>query len=659
MGLSVRLTGGKAEVLEHPPECESPPWAGSRGLPGVVAELRKPFPFLWSAQAITKRKSTRLSFPLLLNHRTALYSPPAFSARFFSGGATMSSDPMGSHKIFYLALAFAFFFSSAAPALGQSTPVVGSENTATADPPVPVPNERPCVVTLFSELEFADFTPKIFSYTPSCQGPWEKVVFSADYHVTEGVQYDRTSEVYLGHVNLFFGTTPEPSSTLGPSWHVERDVTDYSSLFSSEQSGEADLGNLVNSTYTGVIFGTAELKFYPAGRHDAGGSGRDDSWSRPADAVYPLPDAPGGAVALNTSADQLSRSFSLPTNVERAYLDVIAQSQSNDEFWYTCVPNDQTGPLQSCGNTGFRETEVTIDGTPAGVAPVYPWIYTGGIDPFLWFPIPGVQTLNFIPYRVDLTPFAGLLSNGSPHTIALSVFNSDSYFSVTATLLLYLDHDSTEITGGIISNNLASAPSPDVTEALQTDASGNITGNVSVTSNRTYRIAGYVNTSHGAIETDVTHNISFSNSQNFDITAQTFTQDIALTSGVESHTSTFGGGYRSEFSESFSFPLTLDILEVFNSDGSLSIQTSSDQHYHLSAFSPFYASSTDNEVTSTDTLFLNSSFEITGNTGQQSSQSYTSFDSRGTHYSCSLAAANNTLASVSKGCSVRDRADDH
>jgi len=62
-----------------------------------------------------------------------------------------------------------------------------------------------------------------------------------------------------------------------------------------------------------------------------------------------------------------------------------------------------------------------------------------GIDPELWIPIPGVQTLNFKPYRVNLTPFASLLDDGQPHTIALSVFNADSYFSATATLLLYLD----------------------------------------------------------------------------------------------------------------------------------------------------------------------------------------------------------------------------
>ena len=118
----------------------------------------------------------------------------------------------------------------------------------------------------------------------------------------------------------------------------------------------------------------------------------------------------------------------MPTNVEAAYLDVFAQGQQGDEFWYTCAPNDVAAELENCGNSSFREAEVTIDGTAAGVAPIYPWIFTGGIDPFLWRPIPGVHTLNFEPYRVDLTPFAGVLSNGQPHTVAISVYNANVYF---------------------------------------------------------------------------------------------------------------------------------------------------------------------------------------------------------------------------------------
>jgi hypothetical protein len=33
------------------------------------------------------------------------------------------------------------------------------------------------------------------------------------------------------------------------------------------------------------------------------------------------------------------------------------------------VPDALTGPLQSCGATAFRETQIAIDGQPAGVAP--------------------------------------------------------------------------------------------------------------------------------------------------------------------------------------------------------------------------------------------------------------------------------------------------
>ena len=89
------------------------------------------------------------------------------------------------------------------------------------------------------------------------------------------------------------------------------------------------------------------------------------------------------------------------------------------------------GTLQSCGGSGFREVEVAIDGQPAGVAPVFPWIFTGGIDPYLWMPIPGVHSLSFAPHRVDLTPFAALLSDGRAHEVAVGVYNANKNFAAT------------------------------------------------------------------------------------------------------------------------------------------------------------------------------------------------------------------------------------
>ncbi len=538
----------------------------------------------------------------------------------------------------------------------SSGPVIGSSNTVTADPSVPVPDEKPCVVQLFSGVQFEDYSIHDYTYTPptGCKGPWEKIVFSADFSVTAGIQYDRTAIVDLGYANIYFGTTAEPGSTLAPSWHIERDETDYAALFAGPQTGHIILGNTVNSEYNGIISGSAELKFYPAKKWKL-----PSDANRAADQVLPLtqPNGSGGInepAFLNAGTDQLATAFTLPKNIERAYLDVITQSQINDEFWYTCVPNDVAPELQSCGGTSFREAEISIDGQAAGVAPVYPWIFTGGLDPYLWFPIPGVQALNFVPYRVDLTPFAGVLSNGQQHTLALSVYNANGYFSATATLLLYVDGGSKEVTGAVTSNTLASAPSPVLSENLQTDASGDVTGTVSTTSARNFKISGYVQTSHGRIDTDVAQSVNFSNVQTFTINANTYVQDIAQKTDVTSKTTARQGFGVFETVETFHYPLTVDIGLNFPADGSVSQTVTSGQQYLTNVLAPFYAGTVQNKQTSTDTLNFDSSGNFTGNTASKSSQSYDSFDTAGGFYSCTLTSASNALTSASKGCTQKD-----
>ncbi len=535
---------------------------------------------------------------------------------------------------------------AAAPAqvvLAPSSPQIGSSNPVSAEPPVPRPSTKPCVVKLFTNQEFADYSAKTFSYAPpeECPGPWSKVVFTADFTVTAGVQYDRTASLYLGHANLFYGTTSEPGSTLSPSWHVERDVTDLSALFGSPQSGEADIYNIVNSTYTGIIYANAALEFYPT-------SEKDPAAAAP-DVVVPLPDAEGGAAALNTSTDQLSQQVKLPTNVERVYLDVIAQSQSNDEFWYTCVPNDVTGPLESCGNTGFRETEISVDGTPAGVAPVYPWIFTGGIDPFLWFPLPGVQTLEFKPYRVDLTPFAGLLDDGEAHTVALSVYNADSYFLVTANLLAYLDHGKDVVEGKLISDTLSAAPAPTVAEKLNLNSSGIGTATVTVASKRSFIISGYVNTSHGKATTTVEQVVDFQNAQKFTLSDTAYVQDITQSTTVASTTTTSGGDKPGVAQANFSYPLTVDINVEVHGDGSESQTTTTDQQDIVTQTSldPKDTSVFDEEVKSTDTLNFDASGNFTGNTGTKSSASVLETEGLDYLYFLGLGSKDDVLTSIS------------
>jgi len=535
----------------------------------------------------------------------------------------------------------------AAQASAASRYKIGSGNTVTATPGVPRPNTTPCTVELFKDAEFDNFSPYDFQYTPpaDCPGPWQKVVFTANIYVTKGIQYDRTANFWLGSTNIFFGTTAEPNPDLSPNWVVESDLTDYTPLFETAQAGQADIGNLVNNQYTGVIYASAELQFYPL---EKGGSA-----PRPFDQVLPLTTTPG-TVTLNSGTDMLAQTFSLPVNVEGAYLDVYAQSQNDDEFWYTCVPNNLSGELESCGNTAFRETEVTIDGQPAGVAPVYPWIFTGGIDPYLWFPLPGVQTLIFTPYRVNLTPFAGILSNGQPHTVSLSVFNADDYFSATATLLLYLDKNATQVTGEIIKNTLT-APNPQVQDKIVTHSNGDITGTVSVTSNRQFLISGYIEASGGKLKTTIQQSVDFSNVQAFDITSAAYVQDIEQVTSIETTTTQQTGKTTLVNTEQARYPLTVDINVVLNSNGTENQTTTVRQENYDNTSQLDNGVETswqllDNLENSTDDLEISGAGSIIGNSGQLSSQQYTLYNSTGYCYDETLTAASNKLTSFGNGC---------
>jgi hypothetical protein len=538
--------------------------------------------------------------------------------------------------------------SKAQVVVTPSTPQIGSGNPVSPEPTVPRPSHtQPCTVQLFQNLEFANYDVKSFSYAPpaDCPGPWEKVVFTADFTVTAGNQYDRTAQFSLGSTSLFFGTTAEPTQTLSPSWHVESDVTDLSALLKSAQTGSANLGNFVGVsggvTYNGIIYANAQLVFYPA------------KWGETPPKTPNVVIGLGNAF-LNTTTDQLSQTLTLPTNIESAYLDVLSQSQSDDEFWYLCVPNAYASELDSCGNSGFRETEISVDGKPAGVAPVYPWIFTGGIDPSLWGPLPGLQTLNFKPYRVDLTPFAGVLSDGAQHTVALSVFNANAGFSVSSNLLLYTDPLKAKVTGGLLSDNLAAEPVPTVTQNLTTGTNGNVTGTVTVASTRQFSISGYVETSHGRIVTTVEQTVDFENSQKFNVGGLTDVQDLTQSATVNSKTTTNDGLLVFQDLKTVSYPFTFSYNQVENADGSVTIPNISDQKLLITEKKTFegleyFSENSSEEVASQDTLNYDSSLNFTGHSALSSKASYSAKDSLGYCYSRTLTSANNLLTDVKDG----------
>lgn len=547
--------------------------------------------------------------------------------------------------------ALVFVAASAASAqvvVAPTTPQIGSSNPVTAEPLVPRPTTKPCTVTLFTNLAFENFNSPTFPYTPpsDCPGPWAKVVFTADFTVVGAPQYDRSANLYIGQSTVYFGTTSEPSS-INPSWHVERDVTDLSSTFQTAQTGTVNLGNTLCCGLNGIIYMNAALEFYPA---DAANPA-----PRTPDIVIGVNNGTANTATLYTSTDTVSQTLNLPTNVEKVYLDVTAQNQHDDEFYYLNVPNDQTSNLEDYGNTSYRETEVTIDGTPAGIAPAYPWIFTGGIDPYLWIPIPATQALDLKPYRVDLTPFAGLLADGNQHTIAISEFNANQYFEVTANLLVYTDHGTQKVTGGVEENTLTNAPSPNIVENITYNSStGEYTGNIFTGYTHNSTIKGFVNTSHGRVETTINQNLNYTGNQEFNVNPSVGypeRQNQQQLTKVDTVTITQQGPLTHHSVSHLAYPLNIEYFYGLNSQGVLYQNTSIDQEYKLSTeenFPGFAAfSSFIDEVTKAQDD-LNLSTFAPSNTS--SSQSYESHDSRGACYSETLTSANNVLAGVTHGC---------
>ena len=558
-------------------------------------------------------------------------------------------------RAFFVALSLhlaAFLSLTAQGVVAPALPQPGSSNSVSPEPAVTRPSTTPCAVTLLSNVAFNDYGTRPIAYAPPlrCPGPWAKVVLSADITVTAGRQFDRTAKFFLGGANIYFGTTAEPRATLSPSWHIERDLTELSALFGTTQTGVASIQNVVNSTYTGILYGSATLLFYPA----------DSANPAPVVPLSVVPLTTSDTFRVNSTSDKQSRIVTLPRNIERAYLDVIAQAQASDEFWYTCVPSDVAGALQNCGNTGFRETEVTIDGTPAGVAPIFPWIYTGGIDPYLWEPLPGVETLNFKPYRVDLTPFAALLSDGKPHTLAVSVFNAASGFDLASTLLLYTDLQSATVTGAVTANTLSTAPNPQVEHSLNTAADGTVSGPVNVRSARAWMISGYVLTSHGRVDTSVQAYNTFSNLQDEKVSDAEYKQSITqLTEQHELVTMTSASG-TVQTQHDASYPLVVNYRQANNDIGSGFFVANYIKQSKFDALrSPLGGNSpnpvlTSETIETTDTLHYTAGGSLISHDNNAATSTYGAKDAQGSCVYRGLAAGSLVLTQVndSTSCSL-------
>ena len=543
-----------------------------------------------------------------------------------------------------LALPFA-----GAQARGDDTFAPGSSNTSNIEPAVSHPAETPCVVPLFSGATFGG-NPVPFRYAPprSCGTSWARVVLRTTIGLNAGRQYDRTGSITLDGVSLWFGTTAEPRTGLAPNWTVETDVTRDTALLRKSGAGRVLIGNYTNDIDTSIITSSAELLFYPA-------NARNPAPLVP-DLVIPLAsNSDGDSAGLSNSAATLSATLNLPRNVVEASLDVTLQGQSGDEFWYTCVPDPLMKALNSCGGGAFRVGEVTIDGRPAGEAPVFPLIFTGGIDPYLWEPVPGVTTLNIRPFPVELTPFAGMLSDGAPHLLSLTVDGANNYFSVFGALYVTLDKGAGLVTGAVTQDSLTGAPTVSVSTASGKVSSG-ATTHLATLASHDFTIGGYADTSIGRVETTVHQTFAFSNVQDFLIGGPTY--DQAIVQGTKTHTvvtrATRLGVFKSVDDQSY--PLKAAFDEVIAPDGSATQTTTIEQTLRASGLDTldgFPVALRDLLWTASpvDTVAFSAAGSITGHSGEKGQSIYADIETSGGCNLVTLATIANVLTSAERSAS--------
>jgi hypothetical protein len=377
----------------------------------------------------------------------------------------------------------------------------------TVDPLIDRPHTKRCSVTIVREQAFANFDPVFAKYAPpaACPGPWNKVVLDFDTHV-KGVQYDRIGMLWLGRDEILRFSTAEPTRR-GISYHIEKDVTQYIPLLRWPRRVTALLGNLVNKEYTGIFYVTATLTFYES-------AGVAAPPASVADVILPV----DGAKKDQPSDDSghLTKTLlHLPPNIERATLDLYVTNHGCDEFWYSNQPDAYAAAHkkdQLCGGNAYREIDVSIDGKLASVVYPFPYIWTGGVNPLLWRPLSAIHTLDVPAYEVDLNPWAGLLSDGKPHAIGLSVLDDRGSWPMDANLLLWTDPHRAHTGGAVVVDSIAAGVPTSVSE--KTTARG---GRFWLAASRDWRVSGYVDTSAGRVWLTVESHMRFRNLQFLDL----------------------------------------------------------------------------------------------------------------------------------------------
>jgi hypothetical protein len=197
-------------------------------------------------------------------------------------------------------------------------------------------------------------------------------------------------------------------------------------------------------------------------------------------------------------------------------------------------------------------------------------------------------------------------------------------------------------------------PQPVITEHIQSDSSA-VWGTLSVESNRGFTTEGYVQTSHGTVDTKVVQSIDFRNWQRYYVTTNglVYDQTVHQNTTISSATTTTAGSNITTDTKQFSWPLNLTYDFTANPDGSYQQYTTADQQFQKGVLVQLngkhtYSSSFSDEVTPTDTLIVGASGNTTTQ-GQANTENYQYSNSNGACWNQRIRAAAGVLTSVHGG----------
>ncbi|KAI0471027.1 peptide N-acetyl-beta-D-glucosaminyl asparaginase amidase A-domain-containing protein [Xylariaceae sp. FL0804] len=423
--------------------------------------------------------------------------------------------------------------------------------------------------------------PFVGNYTPpDCDFDQVVMNFTA---VVAGRQYDRTGVMYLGDTEVWRTSTAEPTS-YGIRWVWLKDMTPFTSLWKQPQTVIFDLPNIVDSTYTGIINTTLTATFFKAETGDP----------PPADLIIPISERLGSSgqpSQFTTPPQNATNTVAFPRNANRAVFTVDVKGQGNEEFWWSNVPQSAIYTFNSTygvypGYSPFREVQVLVDGSLAGVYWPFPVIYTGGIVPELNRPIVGVQTFDIKEHEIDISPWLPLLCDGNDHTFTINIVGlndnghsqawlanttSDEWY-ITGKVFVWLD-DANSTTTGILGNFSTSSPEIDFSQTITQNATGaNETIDYTLAVSRAISISSFVRTQHTAGTSKWTQLLSYSNVGGVFNYGDDNLNDF-LIAGDES-ASARGAPY---YATRYSFPLYANSSETILPAGNLTLNAEVDQ----------------------------------------------------------------------------------